>query len=43
MNGRVMGETCSTHRKVEKPKMLVGKSGRKRAYVGHDVDGKIIP
>ena len=43
MNGCVMVETCSTHRKVEKPKMLVGKSGRKRPYVGPDVDGRIIP
>jgi len=43
VNGCVMGETCSTHRKVEKPKMLVRKSGRKRPYVGPDVDGRIIP
>lgn len=43
MNGCVMGETCNTHRKVEKPKMLVGKSRRKRPYVGPVVDGRIIP
>jgi len=43
VNGCVMVETCSTHRKVEKPKMLVGKSGRKRPYVGPGVDGRIIP
>jgi len=42
-DGCVTSETCSTHRKVEKPKMLVGKSGRKRPYVGPDVDGRIIP
>jgi hypothetical protein len=39
----VMGETCVTHRKAEKPKMLVGKSGGMRPYVGPDVDGRIIP
>lgn len=43
MNGCVMGETCSTDRKVEKPKMPVGKSGRTRPYVGPDVDERIIP